>query len=235
MGFIKKTSNEKQLKKFEINLNKTALTKENFRQIQLAAYFHYLKLELGGEVFSEIEAENNRYYIPFSFTINETVEIVMMHGMKMLYLELDENQYVEIRFDTITISGTDDLYNECKTLLKYAEQYVIPPDLFYLDLSKNADWLWNKYLTTQFESCMMIGNKLIKNGCFIIYPLEDDETEIVNAEDFNKYKNQIEYIAIRSFLDENKTIVIDNVTKEIFATNLDELEKVELSEFFHLD
>lgn len=230
MALIKKSPESKQFKTYEINLNKTALTKEKFRQVQLAAYFHYLKLEFEGNVFAEIEAENNRYYIPYSFTINETVGIVMVHGMKMLYLEADENHYIEIRFDTVTIRGTEKMYNKCKEMIKYAEQYLVPPVLFTFSFESNAEWLWNKYLSTQFHNCMVIGNRLFGNGCIIIHPFDEDEREVVYLQDYQKYKGKIEYVVIRSFIQDDKVLFIDNVTKEVIGTGFDELERVELAE-----
>ena len=56
MAILKKEAS--QFKTYEININRRAFTKEKFRQVQLTAYFHYLKLEFNGEAFTEIESEN---------------------------------------------------------------------------------------------------------------------------------------------------------------------------------
>lgn len=233
MAILKKEAS--QFKTYEININRRAFTKEKFRQVQLTAYFHYLKLEFNGEAFTEIESENKRYYIPYSFTMYETIAIVMKHGMKMLYLELDENRYVEINFDTITIHGKEKMYNICKDLLKFAEQYTIPPVIFQFDYTTSADWLWKKFLNNQFEICMNIGNAIFKNGYIMVHPLEEDEAEVITALDFKKYKGNIEYIVIRSNIQDDKVLFIDNTTKEILGTGFDELEQLTLNEMLRGD
>lgn len=231
----KNTDNSKSFKTYEINVNRRAFTKERFREVQLTAYFHYLKLEFNGHAFAEIEAENKRYYIPYSFTLNETVAIVMQHGMKMLYLELDENRYIEINFDTIIIHGTEKLYNKCKDMLPFAEQYLIPPTIFQFDFTNNAEWLWQKYLNTQFENCMKIGNQLFGNGYIMVHPFEDDEDEVITYQDYQKYKGKIEYVVIRSNIQDDKILFIDNTTKEVLGTGFDELERLELAEILRGD
>ena len=225
----------KSIKKYEIKLNKHAFTKENFRMLQLTAYFHYLKLEFNGEAFSEIEAENKRYYIPYSFTLNETVAIVMTHGMKMLYLELSEDEYIEIHFDDVVINGTEELYNKCKDMLSFAEMYQVPPTIFVYSFTNNADWLWKKYLNNQFENCMRIGNETFGNGYILVHPLEDDEAEVITQADYNKYRGNIEYVVIRSNIQDDKVLFIDNTTKEVIGTGFDELEKITITEILRGD
>ena len=230
MALGAKKTDAKQYKTYEINVNKRAFTKEKFRQLQLTAYFHYLKLELNGNAYTEIDAENKPYYIPFSFTLNETMAIVIQHGMKMLYLELDENRYIEITFDTITVHGTEKLFNKCKEMLKYAEMYQVAPSIFHLTFMDNAEWKWQKYLTDQFDICMKIGNKLFGNGYIMLHPKEEDEVEILSYNDFDHYKDSIEYIVIRSNIQEDKVLLFDNDSKEVLGTGFDELERVELTE-----
>lgn len=227
MALISKTN--KEFRKYEINVNRKAFTKENFRMLQLTAYFHYLKIKLNGTAFSEIESEKNRYYIPFSFTLNETLAIVKNHGMKMLYLEVDENNYIEISFDTIAITGTEDLISMCKETISLAEQFKEAPGFYYHNMAESAEWLWNKYMNSQFENCMEIGNMLFGNGYIMIYPTEYEETEVIYSDEFYAYKGQIEYVLIRSNVEENKFLLIDNITKEVFGGGFDSLEEAELS------
>lgn len=217
-------------KNYQINVNKHAFTKEGWRIFQLTAFFHYLKIALNGVAFTEIEAENARYYIPFSFGINETMAIVQQHGMKMLYIEIDENNYIEITFDTINIQGSERLYNTCKKLLLLAEEYQVVPHTFYFDLSTNAEWLWQRYLNNQFNNCMEIGEELFGNGYIMVHPLDEDEAEVVYYQEFDKYKGKIEYVVIRSNIQDDKILVIDNVTREAFGCGFDELEEIELGE-----
>ena len=225
-----KKSDAKTYKTYEINVNKRAFTKEKFRQLQLTAYFHYLKLEFNGNAFTEIEAENKPYYIPYSFTLNETMAIVIQHGMKMLYVELDENRYIEIKFDTITVHGTEKLFNKCKEMLKYAEMYAVAPSIFHFDFTDFAEWKWQKYLNDQFDNCMKIGNKIFGNGYIMVHPFEDDEEEVITYNDFDKFKGNIEYIVIRSNIQDDKVLLIDNSAKEVLGTGFDELERIELTE-----
>ena len=50
-----------------------------------------------------------------------------------------------------------------------------------------------------------------------------------------KYKGNIEYIVIRSNIQDDKVLFIDNTTKEILGTGFDELEQLTLNEMLRGD
>ena len=50
-----------------------------------------------------------------------------------------------------------------------------------------------------------------------------------------KYKGKIEYVVIRSNIQDDKILFIDNTTKEVLGTGFDELERLELAEILRGD
>lgn len=216
-----------------ININKYGYDKnEAGRYSQLAAFFHMLKTDLGQNIYCEFATKEDSIYIPYSFNLYETSVYALKYSPEMMYIELDENNYVEITFDNIDIHGTAEFISKTKQVFKEAETYRTYIEFFEFDFNSYAPWLWQKFLQQAYERCMEIGNDIFKNGNFMVYPIEEFEYYVITKADFQKTSLQnMEYIVIRSNIQMDKMLLIDINRKLAFATGFDELEQIRVSDY----
>lgn len=228
----KNQTNEK-FSHFSININKYNYDKNEIgRYSQLAAFFHMLKSDLGQNVYTELSLKDgSSIYIPFSFNLYETSCFATFYKPEVMYIEIDENNYVEIMFDNVEINGSAELINRAKKVFKEAETYKTYIEYYTFDYSLFANWLWQKFAMNAYDKFMQIGNSIFKNGNFMVYPLEDYEYYVITREDFNKVNSsQIEYVVIRSNMQMDKMLIVDFTRTIAFATGFDELEQLKLED-----
>jgi hypothetical protein len=216
-----------------ININKYAYDKNEVgRYSQLAAFFHMLKSDLGQNTYCEFALKDGSIYIPYSFNLYETSVYATHFYPEMMYIEIDQDNYVEITFDTIEIHGTPELISLAKKVFKEAESFRTIIPYYSFDYKTYANWLWQKFLQSAYEKCMEIGNQIFKNGNFMVYPVEEYEYYVITKEDFNKTPiNNMDYIVIRSNIQMEKMLIIDIARGISFATGFDELEQLKLADF----
>lgn len=241
---IKKDAKQEKLKaseavgkigKYTLNINKYAYSKDTYsRIIQLTAFFHMIKLDLGENTYSELVVPKiGNLYIPYSFNLYETMALTKDYIPESFYVELDEQNYIEIDIETVIVHGTNDFYQKVKRVFIEAESYHTDISIWTYDVSNYADWLFKKYLADQYDICIQLGNHMIKNGSFCVYPLEELETYVVNKEDYMAIPtSSMEYVVLRSNVEIDKMVLIDIVRRKIYATGFNELETLTLSDAF---
>lgn len=229
----KNNTTNKKFSHISININKYNYDKNNIgRYSQLAAFFHMLKSDLGQNIYTEFSLKDgSSIYIPFSFNLYETSCYATHYSPDVMYIEVDENNYVEINFDTIEANGTVDFINLVKKVFKEAEAYRTYIEYYAFDYSLYANWLWQKFSMNGYDKFMEIGNEIFKNGNFMVYPLEDYEYYVITRNDYNTVpSNKIEYVVIRSNIQMDKMLIVDFTRTIAFATGFDELEQLKLED-----
>ena len=228
--------NQKTSKKI-IEINKYSYDKtDEGRRIQLTAFFHMLKLRLGDDAYTEMTSTKKVCYIPFSFNIYETIAMAKYLRPLTWYVELDENNYAEIRSEEITVNGTKDFLKTVSDAFTDGESYTSDYDVFLHDFAKAGNnWTWNNFTKNIYERILGIGNTFLKNGNVMIYPVEDveeDEFHIYDKAGFTRLPlTSIEYIALRSNIENGKMVLIDCLRNTVLATGFNELEKEELKDY----
>lgn len=228
----KKEAAQSKFPHASININKYNYDKnETGRYSQLSAFFHMLKTDLGQDAYAEFSVKDDSIYIPYSFNLYETSCFALYYKPEIMYLELDENNYVEINFDTVEINGTQEFVNHAKDVFKEAETFKTIINYFTFDFKQFANWLWQKFQGNAYSACMQVGNNIFRNGNFMVYPIEDYEYYVITNEDFHKVPTPaIEYIVIRSNIQMDKMLIIDMTRTIAFATGFDELEQLKLAD-----
>jgi len=219
-----------------ININKYGYNKNEIgRIVQLTAFFHMLKLDLGKDCYSEmITKKDETLYIPYSFNIYEEIALAKKNMTKSWYLELDANNYVEISFDEVKINGTPAFFKIAHKAFEQGEAFTTDLQIYQEDFSTGADWQWNQFKKMQYQKCIAIGDHIFKNGSLTLYPLEEEEIICYNENDFNSYPiEKVEYVVLRSNIENGKMLLIDNIRKHILGTGFDELESLELADTFN--
>lgn len=232
---MKASEAQDKVGKYTLNINKYAYSKDTFeRIIQLTAFFHMIKLDLGENTYCElIIPKIGNLYIPYTFNLYETMALTKDYIPETLYVELDEENYIEINIESIVIHGTNDFYNKVKKVFIEAESYHTDISVWTFDVSTYADWLFKKYLQDQYTICIELGNHMIQNGSFCVYPLEDMEVYVVNKEDYDTIPlDSMEYVCLRSNIEMDKMVLIDIVRKKVYATGFNELETLTLADAF---
>ncbi len=223
--------NETTISKISININKFGYFKsEAERYCQLSAFFHMLKTDLGISTFSAlINADGSEVYIPYTFNIYETTCYSLKYHPSVMYLEEDEENFVEIGFDEVRIQGTAEFIQKAKDVFAEAESYktIITP--FEHSYEETTKWMYNKMMQEAYDRFVKIGNAVIKNGSFMIYPKELDERFITTKQEFDRFgMDELQYVVLRSNKQMDKMILFDTQRKLILATGMDELEKTTL-------
>lgn len=221
---------------YTININKFGYTKnEAGRAIQLTAFFHMLKLDLGGDNYAEIVTQEDEHlYMPFSFNIFEEICIVKKNKIKSWYIELDENNYMEAFFDEVRIKGSRAFYEIIKKAFEKGESFTSDIPMYYSDFSEGTDWQWNQLKNNLYNKCIKIGDSIIKNGSIMVYPKSESEIIAYNEKDFNSVPiDEVEYVVLRSNIKTDQMLMVDIERKKIMGTGFDELESLGLADEFN--
>ena len=214
--------------KYVINLNREGFDMDDFRKIQLVAYFHLLKLNFRGSTFNQISGEEENIYIPYTFSLDEELAIVTLHGMKMLYLELSESEYIEITFDQVRISLEDDeMCQTCARMLDLVRVYDLVSDIAHIDFMHNQ-LEWKRILLNEYDFAMQIGETFIKNGYMMCYPSSGEAFVVNSSKEMLPVKGQVEYFAIRSNVYDNRSILFLHQFQEVILLGFfdHEVEKI---------
>ena len=231
MGFFGKRKTEETLSYCEydeININRYAISRSNsMRKIQLSALFVMLKNEYKDAEYT-IKTSIKEFYIPEEFEQTEIMAISKYFEVKEWNIFIDEEHYVDIDFDFVKVNGEIEMIDKCKELLKKAESYKSDIEIATFNFNKYSGWLWDKYIESQYITCINMGNRYLKYGDFFIYDSELDEYKICSKEDFDKCRDK-NIILLKSKLDKYKVVIIDMQLRQVIATELDDLEKEYLS------
>lgn len=233
MKSVKDKSLTTKIQKKIINVNKYGYNKDdNARIVQLTAFFHILKKELGESCYTEIANAKNVCYIPFSFNLYETIAMAKYYRPLNWYVEVDEDNYVEIRPDEITISGNLDFINKVDAAFEDGARFTSDVDVFAFNfLNTGNEYMWNHFAEFQYKKAVKIGDSFIKNGSMRLYPDKEKEYFIYGLDDYyGTPKENIEYLTLRSNLQYDKVIIIDNKRKVLLAIGLNEIELEEMKE-----
>ena len=91
--------------------------------------------------------------------------------------------------------------------------------------------MWNHFAEFQYKKAVKIGDSFIKNGCMRLYPDKEKDFFIYGLDDYyGTPKEDIEYLTLRSNLQYDKVIIIDNKRKVLLAIGLNEIELEEMKE-----
>lgn len=198
-----------------IDLNKEGFDMDDYRKIQLVVYFHLLKMNFQGTTFNQISGEEENIFIPYTFRLDEEMAIVTVHGMKMLYIEISDEEYIEIDFDKICIVIEDDEIREkCIEMLDLVHAYDLVPDIGYLSFTDNRT-KWQRVLLNEYEFAMKIGETFIKNGHVVCYPKDGDAFIVTKQKEIIDQKSKIEYMAVRSNIYDGRTVVFLHQFQEV--------------------
>lgn len=235
-----KKAAEKKTNETKINVNKHPYIKTELgRRIQLTAFFHMLKLDLGHNAYSEMvkvdDAKGDlKIDIPYSFNLYETMCMAKFFMVDNWYIDIDKDNSVDIFFDEIVIRGTPEFTSTVMAAFKAGETFTSDFPLYKYDYKQGAQWQWEKVRQNQYQKCRQIGNRLFKNGSFMVYPLEESEIIVYKESDFRQVGiNDVEYVALRSNIQPNKVLLFDNVRRIVVATGFDEMECLELDDFLN--
>lgn len=228
VGFINKKKDENGNRVYTVNLNKEGFDMDDYRLLQLTAYFHMLKVMFKGDTFNELYTEEEKIYIPYTFTLDETIALISIHGMKMLYIEFSEDEYIEITFDTIKYALDNEIYKQCKNILDLLKYYDSIPNVFNLQFENNLKLEWQRLLNNEYEYALKIGEEFIKNGYVMCYPISGEAFVVKNSKELNEVKGKIEYLAVRSNIFNNRSVLFVHQTKEVIGLGLfpDQEEKL---------
>lgn len=230
----KKQKNNTGVKIETININNPSHRYDKTqkgRLSQLTAFFHMLKMDVGDESFSSMTKDGDEIYIPYSFNLQETMCLCLHHIPDMMYIELDEENYIEIGFDSIKISGTPDFMSLARTSFKKAENYGTILGFFTYNYSETVPAKYKAMIINIYDKCISLGNEMLKNGSFKIYPMSSPEKYIESEDDWSTVSvNDIEYILLRSNLESDKVIFLDLKRKLSFSAGMDALEESFLSD-----
>lgn len=216
----------------EININRFALSRNNEqRKVQLGALFTLFKNKYKDAEYS-IETTIKEFEIPEEFESPEILAISKYFEVKEWHIFIDEEHYIDIDFDFIKVNGELDMIDFCKDAILKIEKYKSTIDVCEFSFHRYSDWLWDKYIESQYDICVKMGNRYFKYGDFYVYDEDLDEFKITCKEDFNKMK-RIKYILLKSKLNTYKVIFIDEHLRQVIATEFDDLEKEYLKDLLH--
>lgn len=228
-------ASEKILQK-KIDVNRYNYDKETMgRIVQLTAFFHMLKLDIGEDAFTEMASSKTTIFVPYSFNLYETLALAKYFRPINWYVELDTNNYAEIRQDEITIKGTKEFIRIVSDAFRKGESYSSDYNIFFYNFEERGNqWAWNTFTKDCYERLVRIGDFFIKNGNMMVYPTEEFEYLVFQESDFNRVdKTEMEYIILRSNIekDRDRTILLDLKHKVMLATALNELEEEEILDY----
>lgn len=230
-NLFKRGKDDNGNKVYTVNLNKEGFDMDDYRLLQLTAYFHMLKIMFKGDTFNALYTEEEKIYIPYTFTLDETIAIISIHGMKMLYIEFSEDEYIEITFDEIKFVLEKEIYTQCKNILELLKYFDDVPNVYNLKFEDNRKLEWQRLLNNEYEYAMKIGEEFIKNGHILCYPVSGEAFVATNQKQIVEQKGKIEYLAIRSNVFNNRSIMFLHQTKEVIGVGLfpgqeEKLEKI---------
>jgi len=236
MGLLGNKSNKSvslcEYEELTINRYNIAIVK-NKRKVQLTALFILLKKQFpDAEYF--ITTTMKTFCIPEEFESAEIMAIASHFEVKEWNVFIDDEHYIDIDMNLIKINGEPKMINEIKGIIKKIERFSYDIDVHSFEFNQYSEWLWEKYLQSQYQTCIELGNKYLKFGDFLVYDDELDEFKIEKEEDFNLLQRK-NYILLKSKLDSFRIILIDVEKRIVLATQLDELEKQYLAEILHPD
>lgn len=231
MPNVKKKKDDNGNDMYVIDLNKEGFDLDDYRKIQLIAYFHMLKMNFKGETFNQLSSDEENIYIPYTFSLDEEIALVSIHGMKMLYIEFTEEEYIEITFDEIRIVIEDEeIRNNCINILHLVHAYDLIPAF---DVSKftNEKMRWQRILLNEYSFAMGLGEKFIKNGYILCYPTSGDAFVVNKKEELDEVRGNIEYLAIRSNIYEERSILFSHQFQEVimlgfFPKEMEEIKSI---------
>lgn len=216
---------------YVIDLNKEGFDLDDYRKVQLIAYFHLLKLNFQGTTFNQISGDEEHMYIPYTFTLEEELALVSIHGMKLLYIEISEEEYIEIDFDQIRIVLEDEeLVKTCIDMLRLVFAYDLVPEVDFLDFAEHK-LEWQRVIAFEYKTAMKIGEEFIKNGYIICYPVEGDAFIVNSENELKAAKGKIEYLAIRSNVYENRSVLLCHQFQQAIMLGFFEHESEEIKKY----
>lgn len=216
----------------EININRYALSRNNQqKKVQLGALFVLFKNKYKNAEYS-IETTLKEFFIPEEFELPEILAISKFFEVKEWHIFIDEEHYIDIDFDFIKVNGELAMIDFCKDAILKIEKYKSTIDVYSFSFHKYSDWLWDKYIESQYDTCIKMGNRYFKYGDFFVYDEDLDEFKITSKEEFEKIK-RTKYILLKSKLNTYRIIFIDMDLRQVLATELDDLEKEYLKDLLH--
>ena len=236
MGLFKKkdkTTPTSSCEYDEISLKTYTLSSfTSTRKMQLAALFVLLKKKFPGAEYS-INTNLKEFRIPEEFESAEIMTISKQYEVKEWNIFIDNEHYVDIDLTTVKVNGELSMIDSVRDTIKLVEKIGSDISVTSFVFNQYAEWLWDKYLESQYDICVKLGNKYLKFGDFYVYDNEFDEFKIENKRDFELIKDRIQYIVLKSKLNSYKIVFIDQSKRQVLVTELDELEKQYLSELLH--
>lgn len=201
-----------------INLNSTALLKDQRREHQLILIYFYLRRHMGEDVYAELDGKDTeaRLYLPYRFMLAEIFGLYNIYGLQMLYLEENADSYIEIQFDTIVVGGEPRLLRLCEEAIAFAAQEDFAPAVYFRH-SALTDYDWTALNQHRAAVVRTLGDQLIGNGYVVLHLKDCEPAEVTNTQLLDRHLDDTEYIEIISNLEPGKFVLIAPVTRDIVA------------------
>lgn len=224
-----------------LNINKYNYFKDAIgRRIQLTAFFHMLKIDMGDQVCAEMSVGDDHFYIPFSFNLYEEICIAKTYMVDNWYVDVELAEgnvnLVEIFFDEVKIKGNPEFIQYVTKVFLEAISFTSDFSILQWDFTNCAAWQWEKFKKLEYQKCIEAGDSIFLNGSITVYPFDESEIIIYNETDFKTTSiSNMEYIVMRSNVKDKSdmVILIDNTRKKILGTGFDPFEETELNEIFN--
>lgn len=202
-----------------INLNRTGLKKDKTRLFQLACVFFTLRRSLPQDAFAELEGRDGRFYVPYRFCLGEVAALAMSCQPKMFYLELSEDEYIEIQFDELLCRGSQQMVEQCRQAIDQAARLCRSPDILAFQ-GGMKDPCWSGIMNQPDLVVRNIGDLLFGSGYVMIHPKEREAFCVTQSSAYRFFRGQIEYVEILSNLEPGKFVLFVYDTMQIFACGI---------------